>query len=71
MMELNDELNQLLEDDTVQFPRLITAIMESIDFTTEDFLTISENMDLTTEEVNNIFERAQAFIDRKLMELSE
>ncbi len=69
-MHINDELNQLLENDSIQYPRLITAIMESIVITADDYLSIAENMDLTSEEVNNIFERAADFMEKKTAELS-
>ena len=51
--------NKIWEDNSIQFPRLLTEICATYNTTDEDFEALCESMDLSKDEVNELFDRAQ------------
>ena len=50
---------ELWEDNSIQFPRLLAEICATVDITPKDFEALQESMDLTEDEINELFDRAQ------------
>ena len=51
--------NKNWRDNSIQFPRLISEIGATIDFTNKEWNDLCESMDLSQGEINDLFDRAQ------------
>jgi len=50
---------ELWEDNSIQFPRLLAEICATVEISDKDWEALKESMDLSTEEINELFDRAQ------------
>jgi hypothetical protein len=54
----------LWERDDIQFPRLLSEILATIEISNEDWTALRDSMDLEDDELQELFDRAQASWER-------
>lgn len=58
------------ERDDIQFPRLISEILATIEITNEDWAQLRDAMDLEDDELQELFDRAQSAWERIKQEVA-